>query len=426
MARRLVVYPLVFLVLGGVGLWTYAQRQQHDEKVEMFFQGFSPNQPPPPPAAKQQLDEIAALEAIGYLSGSKEYEVRDEITMFSASRLQPGLNFFTSGHAPVALLMDENGHILHEWEKSFDEVFPDHPPVENEDGLHYWRRAHLFPNGDVLAIFEGRGIVKVDKDSNILWAKANRAHHDMHIMENGDIWVLTRTAHVVDWFDPTMPILEDELTLLGPDGSEKRNMSILEAFRETEFEDQGFDRSSGNNDIHHTNTLSRIGAEAAAKNPIFKEGNFLLSFRTIDMIGLIDLDQEKMVWTHTGAYVGQHDPQLTQDNELLLFDNTGMGGRSRVLRYDIEDMKESWVYDGGSDHVFASALLGAVHELDNGNLLVVESMSGRVFEVTSDEEPELVWMYQTPYQAGDQQQYIAIVPDMVRVHPDELEGQWWQ
>jgi hypothetical protein len=34
-----------------------------------------------------------------------------------------------------------------------------------KDRRERWRRAHLFPNGDVLAIYEGFGLVKIDKDS---------------------------------------------------------------------------------------------------------------------------------------------------------------------------------------------------------------------------------------------------------------------
>ena len=43
--------------------------------------------------------------------------------------------------------------------------------------------AHLFENGDVLAIHEGLGIVKLDSSSEVLWARTYRVHHDLDVLD---------------------------------------------------------------------------------------------------------------------------------------------------------------------------------------------------------------------------------------------------
>ena len=70
--------------------------------------------------------------------------------------------------------MKEN--ILHEWSCTVNDIWPE----KDFDGVAhtgFWRRAYLYPNGDVLGIFENIGIVKFDKDSNVIWRSDNRAHH---------------------------------------------------------------------------------------------------------------------------------------------------------------------------------------------------------------------------------------------------------
>ncbi|MCK4511844.1 hypothetical protein KAW64_08905 [bacterium] len=56
-----------------------------------------------------------------------------------------------------AVLMDMAGNRLHEWRMGFADAWAaqpgDNPPASIR-GADYWRRAHLFENGDVLAIFE--------------------------------------------------------------------------------------------------------------------------------------------------------------------------------------------------------------------------------------------------------------------------------
>ncbi|MBW2291325.1 MAG: hypothetical protein JRG94_03340 [Deltaproteobacteria bacterium] len=44
----------------------------------------------------------------------------------------------------------------------------------------------------MLAIYEGMGLVKLDKDSNVIWSSDLKAHHDLEVQNDGDIYVLTR------------------------------------------------------------------------------------------------------------------------------------------------------------------------------------------------------------------------------------------
>ena len=73
--------------------------------------------------------------------------------------------------------------------------------------------------------FEGLGILKLDRSSNLLWASPVRAHHDLEVAPTGDIYVLSAEANVVPRVHPRQPILEDFVSVLdGETGEEKRRV----------------------------------------------------------------------------------------------------------------------------------------------------------------------------------------------------------
>ena len=83
---------------------------------------------------------------------------------------------------------------MHRWEVAFEQLWPGDLPFETEDheDEEFIRRAHVFPNGDLLGIFEYRGIFKLDKDSKVLWKSLTRNHHDFDIASDGSIVTLVR------------------------------------------------------------------------------------------------------------------------------------------------------------------------------------------------------------------------------------------
>ena len=81
-------------------------------------------------APPSEADLIEQLSAIGYLAGTEPARGLQGVTQRDPQRVEPGLNLITSGHGPVALLMDMNGEVIHEWRAEFAQVFPDHPRFE--------------------------------------------------------------------------------------------------------------------------------------------------------------------------------------------------------------------------------------------------------------------------------------------------------
>ena len=206
---------------------------------------------------EEQRAMIERLEALGYESGSIDASTdRENVTRYLPARCQAGLNLYSSGHASEALLVDMQGHVLHRWSYDFWKAWPDYPIERSLPQTSFWRRVHLYESGDLLAIHEGLGILKLDRDSNLIWASPIRAHHDVDVAPNGDVYVLSREARVVARIDAKRPILEDFVSVLdAATGEERRRVSLLDALetsRWAELRARG-DRKAG--DIFHTNSL---------------------------------------------------------------------------------------------------------------------------------------------------------------------------
>ncbi|RMH17205.1 MAG: hypothetical protein D6701_07810, partial [Gemmatimonadetes bacterium] len=192
-------------------------------------------------------------------------------------------------------------------------------------------------------------------------------------------------------------------------------VSLLEAFEHSPHRDvwrRAGTLRAAKGDLFHTNTIEVLDGRIAKRVPAFAKGHWLVSMRVLDAIAIVDPRRRVVTWTLSGPFHGQHDPEIVDGGNLLVFDN-GAGLRSRVLEIDPATGEIVWQYRGSRDHPFHSALLGAAQRLPNGNTLVTESEYGRAFEV--DRAGEIVWEYHNPERAGPGGELIATLPELVRL-----------
>jgi len=361
---------------------------------------------PKSPKEAELETQIRQLEALGYASGTKTAPTLSGVTLHDDERAYPGLNFYTSGHAAEAVLMTMDGRVLHRWARDFWDVWPRDRADRTSDGTHHWRRAYPFPNGDLLAIYEGIGLVKLDKASNVIWARRNGAHHDFQVLSNGDIAILARQARVIDRVDEKRPTLEDFVLILDSSGREKERYSVLEAFeRSAQYRMIWDDSPRHFGDVFHTNSIQVLDGRFASVNSAFKRGNFLLSSRQLSTVFVVSPETKEVVWALRGGFKAQHDARLLDDGSLMLFDNSGRGHVSSVQVYDLTSDTIRWEYRGSEEQPFYTRFCGAAQRLPNGDTLITESDNGRAFEVTLD--GAIVWEFYNPHRAGDEDEFIA-------------------
>jgi len=370
-----------------------------------------------PVLTEEQERELEKLRSIGYLAGSQPATSNSGITVHDPARSSGGVNFYTSGHFAGAILMDMEGRVLHEWRCDFLKAWPDETKSTEIDGSEYWRWAYLFENGDVLAIFDGLGLIKVDRNSNLIWKRLGSEHHDLDVTDDGRIYVLTRKAHMVERVNERMPVLEDFVAVLDPEGRLLKEVSVLEAFENSNFASSPAARGYvPRGDLYHTNAVEVLDGRLADSIPAFRKENVLLSMRTQSIIAVLDMDAAEIVWVASDLWLAQHDPKVLDNGNILVFDNRGAKGESRVVEFDPVTRERVWVYAGDRSNTFFTQMCGANHRLESGNTLITESDFGRAFEVTPG--GDIVWEFVNPHRAGKRDNLIATLFDVMRLDPD--------
>jgi outer membrane protein assembly factor BamB len=358
------------------------------------------------------------------------------VTVYDASRAMDGLTLYTSGHAQKAFLISMTGEVVHEWRLPFSQIWDDSAAVATPqpDRNVFYDKAYMYPNGDLLVIYTGigdtpwgYGLVKIDKDSKVLWKFLERVHHDMTVAKDGTVYTLTHeiTTHEIKWFEHLKPPrIDDFVVLLSADGEVVKKVSVLDSFTKSRYARMlntvpWF--SAG--DYLHTNAIRVIDRDMAAVLPFASEGQVLLSMREIGTIAVLDLETEEIVWALRGPWIGQHDPDVMANGNLLLFDNYGSfepaGGLSRVIEFNPSTLEIEWSYAGTKERPLESILRSGQERLANGNTLITESDGGRLIEVARS--GEVVWEFVNPVRGGEEGDLLPVVSVADRIDPEALD-----
>jgi hypothetical protein len=349
-----------------------------------------------------------------------------------AEKTYDGFTLYTTTQGARATLIDMRGNVVHQWELPFGRAWPraDHvaSPVP-EERIH-WFRCHLYPNGDLLAVYHavgdtpyGYGLAKLDKSSNLVWAYAGNVHHDVDVGEDGTIYALThqlvRRPPAGLGFVPG-PYIADALVILSPEGEKLDTVGLLEAFRDSPHAlalasiaegpaplgavppdgplPRGVSRLAGptplpsigeKGNVLHANSVKVLSRALAPKFPMFKPGQVLTSLRSLDTLAVLDPSARAVVWAARGLWRAQHDAEFLENGHLLVYDNLGSLKGTRILEYHPLTQAVPWAYANENATPFLALVRGTKQRLPNGNTLIVDPDSGRIFEVTRSKE--LVW-----------------------------------
>ena len=356
------------------------------------------------------------------------------VARYDPARSYNGATLYTSSNQQKAFLIDMDGKVLHEWRMPYSAIWNDRAEVADPvtDEHISWADVELYPNGDLLVVYHGEdqtpygyGLAKIDKDSKLIWSYLGHVHHDVSIGEDGRIYVVTqriRTEPAAALPELTVPMIEDLVVVLSPSGEELEKVSVVDALARSPYRSV-LDRFQPNSkgDHLHANDVDPVGKATAAALPFAKEGQVLVSLRNLDALALIDLDLGEVVWLSQGSWRRQHDPDFVDGGRVLLFDNLGdlaAGGHSRVLELDPATQAITWQYQTHDGEMLFSPWGANQQRLPNGNVLITETVRGRLLEVTR--AGEVVWEYFNP--ARDRQpEFSAVILKAQRYAPEELQ-----
>ncbi len=349
-------------------------------------------------------------------------------------RVHAGYTLYTSAHAQRAFLIAMDGRVVHQWQLPYDAIWERTAAVPKppSDRFIYWRKARVLPNGDLIAIAVeagmtpwGLGLVRMDSSSRVVWKYLQRVHHDFCVAGDGRVFTLIhriRREPLQGIPSVKAPFLEDLIVVLSAQGQELRRASVYAALATSPYklllEHVPYNEHG---DYLHTNAIELLPPRGASG---IAAGSLLLSMREIGFVGVVDTASMSCTWGTTGPWLEQHDPDLLDNGNILLFDNRGRlgesGGQSRVIEINPMTHGVEWCYEGNEHERFYSEVRSSQQRLPNGNTLITESDAGRVIEVTRD--GDIVWEFVNPAVRDDCPGAVPAVCWAARVTPAALDS----
>ncbi len=354
----------------------------------------------------RESGSIEKLKSLGYVAWVPAKDSVDKVgvTAFDPNLAFDGFNIYNSHNLTEVYLIDMQGNVVNKW-------------TRKDCGDNWGHYSELCRNGDLLVIGVDQMLVRLDWESKIKWKTNMRVHHDVCVAEKENIYAIAREDKLVFWHGIVVPILSDYIAVLSPDGKViekvwiydqvKRHISLktivgiykglfrleeLEIMYNSNKKENYTCRRDSVFDIFHTNTIEIMNRDIEG---FCREGDYLISIREMDFIGVLDSKTKKVVWFWgSGELDRQHYPTLMENGNVLVYDNGFHRGFTRIVELNPLTKKIEWEYKSVPQEDFFSKYRGCGQWLPNGNILITESSKGRVFEITR--EGKIVWEFYNP------------------------------
>jgi len=335
---------------------------------------------------------------------------------------QPGLSF--KGYtllAPIggdsALLLDMDGKIVHRWRTPGFTVFcpklmPDGRLLALCTDTSIQRPANPKPDEaapPAPAIFRLIGgantdLLELSWDGMIARRYSNLAiHHDFVELENGNI-IFPEFVELTPEFakrvrggyrrrgEKLPPLMSDDFIEVDREGNVVDRLHLWELLDAAKDPIGPLERRW---EWTHTNSVD-----------LTADGRLVFSSRTNSRVGIINRQARELTWKYGAPNTFyQHHATALSNGNILIFDN-GMNrvqglSYSRVVEVNPKDDSVPWQYEANPQSQFFSGHISGCQRLANGNTLICEGTSGRIFEVTQAKEIAWEWINPMHFTRGE-------------------------
>ncbi|MBE5252866.1 aryl-sulfate sulfotransferase [Mixta mediterraneensis] len=373
-------------------------------------------------------------------------------TFYDPARAWNGFILFP-GNDNQTHLIDMTGKEVHRWKY---ESFPPWPIKREQLNGQRGRILVQLERQNKLdkVASPGNGMVnasvaEVNWQGDVVWQYGSQAtpvhqHHELQRLDYGNTLLLGAALKRLPGYD--YDVIDNTIEEITPQGKKIWSWSVADHLHEFGFSDKQLQmiRESHDPDFLHMNTAAPLGPNHwfDAGDKRFAPDNILLNSRNGNVAVIVDRRSGKVIWRIGPDYptsqlgkplprpldqmIGEHDVHmipagLPGADNILIFDNQGNAGypptrqgffsASRVIEVNPVSKQIVWEYTGEKSQqaisTFYSAYISNAQRLPNGNTLIDEGQSGRLFQVTP--QVDIVWEYVSPFygKAMPRDHYVA-------------------
>lgn len=304
-------------------------------------------------------------------------ERRDPPRLFLAEGQAPGYRilfgaFDFEDYFWGAVLIDEQGRVRHRWQFTTEAL----PGNETPDILKNLYGVAVLSDGSIIFSMQEKagGLVKVDVCSRQVWSLEGQYHHTVSLTDENSFWTFGGSQKA---FDHQLHLVSAE------DGTILKTIDMKDV-RHKNPDIHIFDLQAERNvpDAVHGNDIDALSAELLPAFPGFEKGDVLISFRTTNLVFVLDPDSLEIKWWRVGPWDRQHDPDWNADGTITVFSNNerGLGKHSNIISINPQTFAFNKLL-AGENYDFRSTFNGMHQVTPQGSVLVSSGLQGRLFEV---------------------------------------------
>jgi hypothetical protein len=352
------------------------------------------------------LDQPSLLVVRNLYPGKTKFEVKKnyiDSNYILLSTFDPQRN-----RAVVKLLRLYDQKIIYQWKPDFDNLedmivgkslYWQHPTKNNMRIIH----PLLLTDGSIVFNMEMSPLIKINKDSKIVWTSNGSFHHSLEQDAQGNIWAPSLIEHS-KFLRHVLPGLKDHaITEISPDGKMLLQKSVAEILDENGY--RGLLLGGAyETDLLHLNDVQ----PALTTTKYWNKNDLLISVKNKSTVFLYRPSTNKIIWLKTGPWLNQHDPDFIDSTRIGIFGNDVVRSSSEGFT-DAVSMETStngnnheYIYDFKTNTVdtpynefFKKAKITTQTEgqsdiLSNGDLFVEETNNNRLLR---GNKTEIIWQY---------------------------------
>jgi hypothetical protein len=272
-----------------------------------------------------------------------------------------------------------------------NKYWPEHNP-------HNLRLYHplLLPDGSIIFNNVLSPLIKIDKDSKLVWSINGIFHHSIEVDADGNTWVPSVIKpsgfmpHILNDYK------DDAITEISPQGKIIFRKSVAQILVDNGYRTLLLGTGPYEKDMLHLNEVQ----PALKSGKYWLKGDLLISIRNRSTVFLYRPATNKILWLQTGPWLDQHDPNFLEADRIEVFGNdvVRVFGEDKLVDY----YNEEYIFNFNTNTIttpyseflkkakVATPSEGRADILPNGDLFVEETNNNRLLRGNTK---DIKWQY---------------------------------
>lgn len=288
----------------------------------------------------------------------------------------------------IKLIRLADQKVIYEWKPDFNQIkkFPfkeDNSWQSIAKSSFNINHPLIAPDGSIVFHSMEYPLVKIDKNSKLLWILNGGYNHSLEYDAAGNIWVASTPGHS-KLFKFLDNYKDNAITKISPDGKILFKKSVAEILLENGYRGLLLGTAGYQKDLIHINDIQ----PALSTGKYWIKDDLMISIRSKSTVFLYRPATNKIIWLKTGPWLHQHDVDFLDESRIGVFGNNTIV--NEINETIIDGHNEEYIYDFKTDAIttpyteflkkakVASPIEGRSDILPNGDLFVEETYKFRL------------------------------------------------